>query len=146
MDRYILSSAILHLVRWAMCSYTGLTNEGVNYAIFMVYFQLELPYEMSNEGPRCFYTVSLSCWWASLWIILWCLWWPRYIIVVRFSRCPQIATIQWYLVILHRLRCFMTGLSSSDGFYDDLAIFKVNLVEVWLIYIPKHDLSIYLRV
>ena len=40
----------------------------------------------------------------------------------------------------------MTGLSSSDGFYDDLAIFKVNLVEVWLIYIPKHDLSIYLRV
>ena len=40
----------------------------------------------------------------------------------------------------------MIGLSSNDGFYDDLGIFKVNLVEVCEIYIQYHDLGIYLRV
>ena len=40
----------------------------------------------------------------------------------------------------------MIGLSSYDCFYDDLATFKVNLVEVCEIYIQYHDLGIYLRV
>ena len=40
----------------------------------------------------------------------------------------------------------MIGLSSNDGFYDELAMFKVNLVEVCKIYIQYHDLGIYLRV
>ena len=80
----------------------------------------------------------------GLW--LWPLWWPRYVIVMRSSKCPPIGSIQWYLVILDRLWCFVTGLSSNDGFYDDLGIFKVNLVEVWQIYIQYHDLGVYLRV
>ena len=44
------------------------------------------------------------------------------------------------------LRCFVIGLSSYDGFYDDLAIFKVKVFEVWEIYVQYHDLTIYLRV
>ena len=40
----------------------------------------------------------------------------------------------------------MTGLSLYGGFSDDLAMFKVKLVEVWQINIQNHDLSIYLRV
>ena len=50
--------------------------------------------------------------------------------MVRSSKCPQIDTIQLDLVIVGRLRCFVIGLSSYDGLYDDLAMFKVNLVEV----------------
>ena len=79
-------------------------------------------------------------------LCLLCLWWPIYIIVVRSSKCPQIGTIQWYLDISDSLQCLVTGLSLYGGLYEDLAMFKVKLVEVWRIYIQNHDLSIYLKV
>ena len=66
--------------------------------------------------------------------------------MVRSSKCPPIGAIHLALVILGRLRCFVIGLRSNDGFFDDLAMLKVNLVEVWEIYIHNHDLAIYLRV
>ena len=42
----------------------------------------------------------------------------------------MIGTIHWDLLILDRLQCFVTGLGSYDCFYEDLAMFKVKLVEV----------------
>ena len=65
---------------------------------------------------------------------------------MRSCKCPPIDTTHLALVVLDRLQCFVIGLSLNDGFYDDLAMFKVKLVEVWLIYIHNHDLTIYLRV
>ena len=86
----------------------------------------------------CFYHVGDVVY--GLW--LWCLWWPRYVIVVRSCKCPPIGAIHLDLVILGRLQCFVIGLSSYDGFYDDLAMFKVKVVEEWQIYIQCHDLTL----
>ena len=66
--------------------------------------------------------------------------------MVRSCKCPLIGAIHLALVILDRLRCFVTGLSSNHGFFDDMGMFKVELVEVWQIYIQYHDLTNYLRV
>ena len=52
---------------------------------------------------------------------------------MRSCKCPPIDTTHLALVVLDRLQCFVIGLSLNDGFYDDLAMFKVKLVEVWLI-------------
>ena len=57
------------------------------------------------------------------------------------SKCPTIATSLRYLVISNRLQSFVIGLISYDGFFDELAIFKVKLVEAWRIYIQINKLS-----
>ena len=105
--------------------------------IFSLNYLMRWAIKVHDVFMLCFYHVGGVVY--GLW--LWCLWRPRYIIVVRSSKCPPIDTIHWDLVILDRLRCFVSGLSSSDGFYDDLAMFKVNFVEVCEIYIQYHDLG-----